>query len=98
MIHDVEKKILKLLKRKKRRKLVTYTNETNFNGVFKIGKKFRASVSLAGKIKHLGLFTTARDAAISYDMAIVELSGKSMEELNSLLNFSNMEEVCVHAM
>ena len=85
MIH-VEKKILK---RKKRRKLKTCINETNFNGVFKIGKKFRASVSLADKIKHLGLFTTARDAAMSYDMAIVELSGKSMDELNPLLNFPN---------
>jgi len=46
-------------------------------------------VSLADKIKHLGLFTTARDAAMSYDMAIVELSGKSMDELNPLLNFPN---------
>ena len=61
----------------------------NFIGLFKIGKKFRASVSLADKIKHLGLFTTARDAAMSYDMAIVELSGKSMDELNPLLNFPN---------
>ena len=62
----------------------------------KIGKKFRASVFLAGKIKHLGSFTRARDAAMAYDMAIVELSGKSMEELNSLLNFPNgMEEEVV---
>jgi len=85
--HDVEKKISK----KKKRKLVTCTNETSFNGVSKIGKKFRASVSLAGKIKHFGIFTKARDTAVAYDMAIVELSGKSMDELNSLLNFPNGE-------
>jgi hypothetical protein len=91
MIHDVvEKKISK----KKKRKLVTCTNETSFNGVSKIGKKFRASVSLAGKIKHFGIFTKARDAAMAYDTVIVELSGKSIDEVKSLLNFPNgMEKV-----
>ena len=92
MIHEVKKKISR---RNKRRK-IQFSNETSFHGVSKIGKKFRASVFLAGKIKHLGSFTRARDAAMAYDMAIVELSGKSMEELNSLLNFPNgMEEEVV---
>ena len=92
MIHmEVKKKISK----KKKRKLVTKsTNETSFNGVSKIGKKFRASVSLAGKIKHFGIFTKARDAAMAYDTVIVELSGKSIDEVKSLLNFPNgMEKV-----
>ena len=85
----------KISRRNKRRK-IQFSNETSFHGVAKIGKKFRASVFLAGKIKHLGSFTRARDAAMAYDMAIVELSGKSMEELNSLLNFPNgMEEEVV---
>jgi len=34
-----------------------------------------------------------RDVAMAYDTAIVELSGNSIDELNSLLNFPNgMEE------
>ena len=64
--------------------MMTCNNETNFNGVFKIGKKFRASVSLAGKIKHVGIFKKPRDAAVADDMAIVELSGKSIDQLNFL--------------
>jgi len=73
-----------------KRKLETKrTNEINFNGVSKIGKKFRASVFLAGEIKHFGIFTKARDAAMAYDVAIVELSGKSIDEVESLLNFPN---------
>ena len=79
----------KILKKRKKRKLVMCTNETSFNGVFKIGKKFRASISLGGKISYLGLFTKPRDAAMAYDVAIVELTGKSMDTLNSLLNFPN---------
>ena len=78
-------------KRKKRKLVTCTTNETNFHGVSKIGKKFRASVFLAGKLKHFGIFTKARDAAMAYDVAIVELSGKSIDELNSQsqLNFPN---------
>ena len=38
-----------------------------------------------GKSKHLGYFTRARDAAMAYDEATVELSGRSMDEL--ILNF-----------
>ena len=41
---------------------------------------------------HLGMFTRARDAAMAYDEAIVELSGKSIDELK--LNFPDgMSEV-----
>ena len=89
--HNVRKKIQK----RKKRKMKCNSNEKKFNGVCKIGKKFRASVSLAGKVKHVGIFTKAKDAAMAYDMAIVELSGKSIDELKSLdlLNFPNgMEE------
>ena len=90
MIH-VEKKILKRKKRRKRilRKLKTCINESNFNGVFKIGKRYVAKIRVDGKPTHLGSFAKARDAAMAYDMAIVELSGKSMDTLKSLLNFPN---------
>ena len=70
--------------KRKKRKMECNSNEKNFNGVCKIGKKFRASVSLAGKVKHFGIFTKAKDAAMAYDTAIVELSGKSIDQLNFL--------------
>ena len=37
----------------------------------KQGKKFRATISVDGEQKHIGLFTRARDAAMAYDEAIV---------------------------
>ena len=67
MIH-----VKKEIPRNKIRKLVTCTNTTGFNGVFKDGKKFRASISINGKKKYLGSFTRARDAAMAYDKAIVK--------------------------
>ena len=67
MIH-VKKEIPKI----KKRKLVRSDNTTNFNGVCKNGKKYKASISINGKQKHLGTFTSARNAAMAYDEAIVE--------------------------
>ena len=67
MIH-VKKEIPRI----KKRKLVTCTNTTGFNGVCKDGKKFRAQISINGKKKYLGRFTRARDAAMAYDKAIVK--------------------------
>ena len=67
MIH-VKKEIPKI----KKRKIVTCTNTTNFNGVSKHGKKFRAQIRVDGKNKNLGTFTKARDAAMAYDEAIVK--------------------------
>ena len=61
------------------------TNTTGFNGVFKAGKRFKAQIRVGGEKKHLGIFTRARDAAMAYDEAIVELSGRSIDELK--LNF-----------
>jgi len=46
-------------------------NKTNFNGVSKEGKKYRARIYFDGKSLHLGTFTRARDAAMAYDEAIV---------------------------
>ena len=80
MIH-VKKEIPKI----KKRKLYDHRNKTGFNGVSKKGKKFVAMIRIDGKQKYLGIFTRARDAAMVYDEAIVELSGKSMDELK--LNF-----------
>ena len=82
MIHVKNKKEIPKIKK---RKLVMCTNTTGFNGVSKAGKKFVARIMIDGKSKHLGYFTRARDAAMAYDEATVELSGRSMDEL--ILNF-----------
>ena len=80
MIH-VKKEIPKI----KKRKIIKCTNTTGFNGVSKQGEKFKAKITIDGKQKFLGIFTRARDAAMAYDEAIVELSGRSIDELK--LNF-----------
>ena len=67
MIH-VKKEIPRI----KKRKLVTCTNKTGFNGVSKARKKFQAHISINGKNKYLGIFTRARDAAMAYDKAILK--------------------------
>jgi len=67
MIH-VKKEIPKI----KKRKLYDHRNKTGFNGVSKAGKKFRAQIQVDGKRKYLGLFTSARNAAMAYDEAIVK--------------------------
>ena len=67
MIH-----VKKEIPRNKKRKLVRSHNTTNFNGVSKAGEKFRARIEINGKVKYLGVFTRARDAAMAYDKAIVK--------------------------
>ena len=68
-LHDGE---IEIIPRIKKRKLVTCTNTTGFNGVSKAGEKFKATIRVDGKNKHLGYFTRARDAAMAYDKAIVK--------------------------
>jgi len=84
MIH-IKKKIQK----RKKRTMMKSSNQTSYNGVSKNRKKFIARIYFNGKGQHLGTFTRARDAAIAYDTAAVELSGKSIDEVKSLLNFPN---------
>ena len=72
----------------KKKKLAS-NNTSGYRGVFKSGNRFIAKIGIDGEKKYLGTFTRARDAAMAYDTAVVELSGKSMDELNSLLNFPN---------
>jgi len=67
MIH-VKKEIPKI----KKRKIMKSNNTTGFNGVSKDGKKFMARIKINGKSKYLGTFTSARNAAMAYDEAIVK--------------------------
>ena len=81
----IEKEKKNTIPKRKNRKMM----KSSFNGVSKIGKRYVAKIRVDGKPTHLGSFAKARDAAMAYDMAIVELSGKSMDTLKSLLNFPN---------
>ena len=67
MIH-----IKKEIPRIKKRKIMRSHNKTGFNGVSKNGKKFIANIRINGKIKYLGIFTRARDAAMAYNEAIIK--------------------------
>ena len=68
-LHDGEIEIIPNIKK---RKLYDHRNTTGFNGVSKHGQKFRAQISIDGKVKRLGSFIRARDAAMAYDEAIVK--------------------------
>jgi ADP-ribose pyrophosphatase YjhB (NUDIX family) len=47
-------------------------NTTGFVGVYKVGKRFVAKISIDGKIKHLGTYDTPKEAALAYDRAVVQ--------------------------
>ena len=55
----------------KKRRIGNYKNKTGFNGVCKVGEKFKAQIQIDGKVKGLGYFAKPRDAAMAYDEAIV---------------------------
>ena len=73
MVHnlDVEPK------RKKRKR-----SSTGYRGVTKNGKKFAAMITIAGKLTYIGIYETAKEAAVAYDQAAINAGKK-----NSKLNF-----------
>ena len=54
------------------------TNTTGFRGVTKRGSRFRAMIRTGGKLQHIGLFGTAKEAAEAYDQAV--LSKKNFKD------------------
>ena len=60
-------------------------NTVGYRGVYKKGKKFAASISIAGKNSHIGTYDTAREAAVAYDRAVLKANHSK-----SLLNFPDM--------
>jgi AP2 domain. len=51
-------------------------NNYQYKGVFPIGRKWRAVISVNGKTTHLGMFDNAEDAARAYDIKAKELYGE----------------------
>jgi hypothetical protein len=45
------------------------SSSTGFHGVYKVGVRFRAAVYMSGKVRHVGIYATANEAAVAYDIA-----------------------------
>ena len=67
----------------KKRKLSS-ANTTGYHGVYKIGERFRAAISIDRKTKSLGTYDTPKEAALVYDRAVIRHKLAS-----SKLNFPN---------
>lgn len=51
-------------------------NASGLKGVYVVRNKFRAQIRVNGRVRHLGYFDTAADAANAYDLASIELFGE----------------------
>jgi len=61
------------------------TNTVGYRGVTKNKKKFIVHLTIDGKIKHIGTYDTAKDAAVAYDRAVLNANRST-----TLLNFPDM--------
>ena len=73
----------------KKRKRGNPNQKTGLIGVYKIGEKYRASITYGGKTKSLGSFDTKEHAGIAYDQFVVD---KNTEEVSYTLNYPNMSD------
>ena len=60
-------------------------NTAGYRGVSKHGKNFRATTTINSKFASMGTFDTAKEAAISYDRAVLKSN-----QSTTLLNFPDM--------
>ena len=56
-------------------------SSTGYRGVRKNGKKFQAKITIESKVKCIGTFDTAIQAALAYDQAAIK-AGKKKSSLN----------------
>ena len=57
--------------------------KVKYKGVYKIGKRFRASFGIDGKVQNYGMFDTPKEAAKAYDRAAIQ-AGRPTSKLNFL--------------
>ena len=61
-------------------------NTVGYRGVSKNGKKYRATIKIAGKGReHIGVYDTPKEAAIAYDRVVLKVN-----KCTTLLNFPDM--------
>ena len=68
-----------------KQKTLMSTNTVGYRGVYKSGKKFQATINIAGKNTGLGNYDTPKEAAIAYDRAVLKAN-----QSTTLLNFPDM--------
>ncbi len=51
-------------------------NKTGFTGVYAENKRYRAIISIDGKAVHIGMFNTAKEAALAYNIKAKEVFGE----------------------
>lgn len=60
-----------------RNKKISKSNKTGFKGVFKLPNgRFQSSIRVNGKQNYLGVFSTAEEAGLAYDLAAMEFYGE----------------------
>ena len=64
---------------------IHHNNTVGYRGVSKHGKKYTASIYIGGNRKHIGVYDTAKEAAVAYDWAALKAGFST-----TLLNFPDM--------
>ena len=72
---------------KPKMKKLKSTCTTGYRGVMKNGNRFKASICIGGRL-HLGTFDTTKEAAIAYDLAVIQAKCPKSD-----LNFPDMIHV-----
>ena len=68
----------------KKRKRKVSNNKTGYRGVCKVGEKFKVTIYTDKKLKYLGMYNTAWEGAVAYDLEAMKYL-----DLQHCLNFPN---------
>ncbi|MBI1228459.1 MAG: hypothetical protein GC192_24705 [Bacteroidetes bacterium] len=50
-------------------------NATGYKGVYQVGTRYRAVITINGKLQHIGYYNTARQAAVAYNQKVKKIFG-----------------------